>query len=51
MSSNVDTDKYSNKNKDKVIQLAHIADKKKSYWKSSKNKDVVKQNLIIQTNY
>lgn len=27
MSSNVDTDKDSNKNKDKVIQLAHIADK------------------------
>ncbi|HHQ6759589.1 TPA: haptoglobin-binding heme uptake protein HarA [Staphylococcus aureus] len=29
MSSNVDTDKDSNKNKDKVIQLAHIADKNK----------------------
>nr|MBU5853119.1 hypothetical protein [Vibrio cholerae O1] len=27
MSSNVDTDKDSNKNRDKVIQLAHIADK------------------------
>ncbi|HHC5311077.1 TPA: haptoglobin-binding heme uptake protein HarA [Staphylococcus aureus] len=27
MSSNVDTDKDSNKNKDKVIQLAHVADK------------------------
>ncbi len=27
MSSNVDTDKDSNKNKDKVIQLNHIADK------------------------
>ncbi len=29
MSSNVDTDKDSNKNKDKVIQLDHIADKNK----------------------
>ncbi len=29
MLSNVDTDKDSNKNKDKVIQLAHIADKNK----------------------
>ncbi|HHO6606123.1 TPA: haptoglobin-binding heme uptake protein HarA [Staphylococcus aureus] len=29
MSSNVDTDKDSNKNKGKVIQLAHIADKNK----------------------
>ncbi len=43
MSSNVDTDKDSNKNKDKVIQLAHIADKNNHTGKAAKL-DVVKQN-------
>ncbi|MGT0201957.1 hypothetical protein ACVNPX_00215 [Staphylococcus aureus] len=36
MSLNVDTDKDSNKNKDKVIQLNHIADKNNHTGKSSK---------------
>lgn len=43
MSSNVDTDKDSNKNKDKVIQLNHIADKNNHTGKAAKL-DVVKQN-------
>ena len=43
MSSNVDTDKDSNKNKDKVIQPNHIADKNNHTGKAAKL-DVVKQN-------
>ncbi len=44
MSSNVDTDKDSNKNKDKVIQLNHILPVKNNHTGKAAKPDVVKQN-------